>query len=265
MNNNIVTANHYLEEEGLIYLDDIKQVGIHIRGLARLLDCDPKTVQNLFEGLGDNQVLEATLQTATGEKTVKFVPEKAVIAVLKSAALSTKIKPETKQNALDLFERFALAGFKLIAMMKIAPEKLGIAPTSAPIKPKSLLDLTQNQLFKLGSYRDARSKGFVPDEEILEGIDSDLVGAPANAVWFAYQRKVLENEAEQQRTFALLEKVHGLSEQEEGERKGSMADSLENWAAMEADNTYRIPFESFESGLKAIANRSSTKLPLSEG
>jgi hypothetical protein len=59
--------------------------------------------------------------------------------------------------------------------------------------------------------------------------------------------------------------VHGLSEQEEGERKGSMADSLENWAAMEADNTYRIPFESFESGLKAIANRSSTKLPLSEG
>jgi hypothetical protein len=166
---------------------------------------------------------------------------------------------------MNLYRGFALAGFKLIAMMQIAPEKLGIASTSAPIKPKSLLNLTQNQLFKLGSYRDARSKGFTPDEEILEGIDSDLVGAPTNAVWFAYQRKVLENEMEQQRTFALLEKVYGLSEQEEGERKGSMADSLEDWAAMEADSTYRIPFEAFESGLKAIANRSSAELPFNAG
>jgi hypothetical protein len=247
MNNNIVTANHYLEEEGLIYLEDIKQVGIHIRGLARLLDCDPKTVQNLLE---DNQVLDAVLQTATGEKTVKFILEKAVIAVLKAAALSSKIKPETKQNALDLFERFALAGLKLMVMMKVAPEKLGIVSHSAPSKPPSLMDLTTSQLYRLAVYIDAQDSGLWPSSELVDGIAPIFLTASREAAWLAHNRKFIQDKLEIRSAEAMMLEMHGPDEDDES--LYDLIDGLiEDNAHWEAE--YKPSFDKFESRMRAMS------------
>jgi hypothetical protein len=264
MDNNIVAANHYLEEEGLIYLEDIKQVGIHTRGLARLLDCNPKTVQSLLESLGDNQILEAALQTTTGEKTVTFILERAVIAVLKSAALSTKIKPETRQNALDLFERFALAGFKLIAMMKVAPEKLGIASNSASSKPPSLMDLTASQLYRLAVYIDAQNSGLSPSSELVDGIAPIFLTASREAAWLAHTKKFLEDKLEVRSAEAMMLEIHGPDEEDESIY--NLIDGLiEDAAYWEAK--YKTSFDEFESRLKAIAasdGNVNTLPPMSE-
>ncbi len=250
MNNSIVTINHHLEEEGLIYLEDIKQIGIHISGLARLLECNAQTVQNLLENLKDNQVLEAVLQTTTGEKTVNFILEKAVIDVLEAAVMSTRVKPETRQNAMNLYRGFALAGFKLIAMMKIAPEKLGIASNSAPSKPPSLMDLTASQLYRLAVYLDAKNSGLSPSSDLADGIAPIFLTASREAAWLAHTKKFLEDRLEVRSAEALMLEIHGPDDDDE-----SLYDSIdgliENAAYWEAK--YKASFDEFESRLRVIS------------
>jgi hypothetical protein len=253
MNNNIVTANHYLEEEGLIYLEDIKQVGIHISGLARLLDCNPQTVQNLLESLKDNQVLDAEVQTAGGIQGVKFILENAVIDVLESAAMSSRIKPETRQNAMNLYRRFALAGLKLVVMMQIAPEKLGIAnPTPATAKLKSLLDLTHSQLYRLAVYLDAKDSGLSPSTELIDGIPPIFLTASPDAAWLAERKSHLKEKLEIRSAEAMMREIYGADEDDES--LPELIDGLaEGIADLEADAKFKAPFDEFESRLRAIS------------
>jgi hypothetical protein len=268
MNNNIVTANHYLEEEGLIYLEDIKQVGIHLRGLAKLLDCNIGTVQNLVESRQENQILEATLQTRTGEKTVNFILENTVIDVLEAAVMSTRVKPETRQNAMNLYRRFALAGLKLMVMMKVAPEKLGIVTQPTPTKPPSLMDLTHGQPYRLAAYAGAREAGLSPAAELIEGIAPIFLTAPSEAAWLAEKKKFLEGKEDIRLAEATMLETYEPDEDDE-ESMYDLFDGLaEDIAALEADPVFGVSFREFESRLKAMAasdGNVNALPPMSEG
>jgi hypothetical protein len=255
MNNSIVTANHYLEEEGLIYLEDIKQVGIHIRGLAKLLDCNIGTVHNLIESRQENQVLEATLQTPGGLQGVNFILENTVIDVLEAAVMSTKVKPETRQNAMNLYRRFALAGLKLVVMMQIAPEKLGIAIQSTPSKFQSLTDLTSSQLHKLIAYDGARRNGFPPNAELVADIPPIFLSAPSTALLLAIEKRMLAETVAEKLDFEMASIV--LSETYSTERveydcDDLIDDHMRDIAEMESDDRIKIPFDEFETKLKAL-------------
>lgn len=124
MSNQIVPTQTAVPGVELIYLEDQDVAGIHVSGLARLLNCDPKTVANATETLNFNDTIETEIHTPQGIRTVKFILESGVIQVLKAIRHSSRIKKETKNNAEDLYDRFAVAGFKLYTMLKVAPEAL---------------------------------------------------------------------------------------------------------------------------------------------
>jgi len=123
MTSEIVPTQTLIPGVELIYLEDRDVAGIHIRGLARLLDCHQQTVANAVEGVNLDQVLEVGIDTGSGFQGVKFILESGVIQVLESI-MDGKNKKETKDSARDLYRRFAVAGFKLYTMLKVAPEAL---------------------------------------------------------------------------------------------------------------------------------------------
>ncbi len=109
----------------LIYLEDQDVAGIHIRGLARLLGCDQKTVQRLTEGVTPQRLLNVEIQTGGGFQGVTFVLEDGVVEILEKL-IDGKHKKETKDSARALYRQFARAGFKLYTMLKVAPDRLKV-------------------------------------------------------------------------------------------------------------------------------------------
>ena len=107
----------------LIYLSDLGKAGIHIRGLASMLNCAPMVISRSIEGVSQDNILELEMQTAGGLQGVTFILERGVVQVLKSIRRSNCAQA-TKDAAEELYDRFAEAGFKLYAMLEVAPEAL---------------------------------------------------------------------------------------------------------------------------------------------
>lgn len=124
MAENIVPTQTSVPGVELIYLKDQDVAGIHGRGLAKLLGCPPMTIQRLVEGVTFEHLLEVEIQTGGGIQGVTFILESGVIQILKAIRRSGRIKQTTKDAAEDLYDRFAVAGFKLYTMLKVAPEAL---------------------------------------------------------------------------------------------------------------------------------------------
>lgn len=110
-----------VEDINLIYLEDQGIAGIHIRGLAKLLNCNPKTIQRLATGVAFDHIFEAQIQTEGGLQSVTFILEEGVIQILE-AIQDGRHKKETKLAARDLYRRFARAGFKLYVMLQTNPK-----------------------------------------------------------------------------------------------------------------------------------------------
>ena len=99
-----------------------QKTAMSLRGIARMLDCDPKTVQNA--GVKLNIVKEAELLTGQGIQGVNFITEDDIIVLLKSIRDSKRIKKETRDNADRIYDTFAQAGFRLMVMLEVAPEQV---------------------------------------------------------------------------------------------------------------------------------------------
>lgn len=123
----IVSKKTGIEGVELIYLEDKGVAGIHVRGLAKLLDCNPKVVFKQLEGVAFEHVFRAEIKTEQGLRTVTFILEDGVIQILE-ALQDGRHQPSTKLAARDLYRKFAKAGFKLYTMLKLAPKKVAPAP-----------------------------------------------------------------------------------------------------------------------------------------
>ena len=107
----------------LVYLKDRDMTGTHIAGLARLLDCDGMTVSRAAKTVTEKDAFELEMPTSQGLRTVTFMNEAGVMKVLK-VLKSGKHCQSTKDAAETLYDRFAMAGFKLFVMLKVAPDVL---------------------------------------------------------------------------------------------------------------------------------------------
>lgn len=107
----------------LIYLSDLGKAGIHIRGLASMLNCDHSVIRRAIEGGAQEHVVELEVPTAGGLQGGAFILERGVVQVLKTIRRSNCAQA-TKDAAEELYDRFAEAGFKLYTMLEVAPEAL---------------------------------------------------------------------------------------------------------------------------------------------
>jgi hypothetical protein len=135
MDSTNLVRNQMADGVELVYLKDWDVAGVHMRGLAKMIGCDVMTVKRAAEGVTQTDLVELEMPTAGGSQGVTFILEKGVIQVLKTLRRSGCAQ-RTRDAADDLYDKFAMAGFKLYAMYKAAPEELAakFAPTThAPI------------------------------------------------------------------------------------------------------------------------------------
>jgi hypothetical protein len=252
MNNSIAKASHYLEDTGLIYIPEIDKTGIHVRGLSTLIGCHPQTINNLLESRQGNQVLEAEIQTVTGLKTVKFILEDEVIEVLEAIALAPKVKIETKQHAMALYRKFALAGFKLYAMMQVAPERLGMSAApreEAPVMAEGLMGFTWKQLRDLWVYKEALRVGLMPGAEVERAIHPDLLCATTEVAMYAFFKKDLIDKEEAQAFHRLAREIWLKGKDAEEDEEQDLADLVEARESVEKLEVagYHLALQAFDS------------------
>jgi hypothetical protein len=115
------------EKDGIVmfWVEELGVAGLHIRGIAQLLECNPKTITQAVTCLTVTQIvlLEAEILTEQGIRTVTLITETDLPRVLRHIARS-KAKAQTRDLADDIRDRLAAAGFKLAVMLELAPQQL---------------------------------------------------------------------------------------------------------------------------------------------
>lgn len=119
------------EKNGIVlyWVEELGIAGLHRKGLARLLDCNSKTVDTFLKDDTLQGLVTAEIVTENGLRTVTLIPETHLSAVLRKIARS-KCKEETRDRAMDALEQLAAAGFKLMVMMELAPAELAARAVS---------------------------------------------------------------------------------------------------------------------------------------
>lgn len=116
------------EKDGIVlyWVEELGIAGIHVRGIAQLLECNPKTIASVLAELqAVTQItpFEAEIITSGGIQAVTLVTESDLPRVLRKIERS-KAKEETRDRAGDVRDRLAAAGFKLLVMLELAPQQL---------------------------------------------------------------------------------------------------------------------------------------------
>lgn len=113
------------KEDGtqLYYSQDTQKTAIGVKGLARLLGCDPKTILNA--GVKLNSFKEHEMYTEQGLRMVKLIMQEDLPKVLTELSTGKK-KKETRLAAIKLQESLAEAGFRLMVMLEVAPEQVAL-------------------------------------------------------------------------------------------------------------------------------------------
>lgn len=182
----LVTTKTSVPGVELVYLHDRDLAGINIRGLARMLDCQPTTIVNVIKGVNLTEVEELEILTNGGVQGVNFIFEVGVIKILKAIRHSKRIDDVTRQNAEILYDRFAEAGFRLFTMMNTAPDVLKekIDKTSViqqPIESQVSPELADRFLKTEWVIRKSLELGIPADEVQRLLMNFDCSPAPATA------------------------------------------------------------------------------------
>jgi hypothetical protein len=116
------------EKDGVVlfWVADLGIAGIHQRGIMQLLRTESATVRNVINELvGEQQITLLEVETLTngGVQGGQLVKETDLPKVLRRIERS-KAKEETRDLAGDVRDRLAAAGFKLMAMLEMAPLQL---------------------------------------------------------------------------------------------------------------------------------------------
>lgn len=225
-----------------LYLEDKDVAGIHTRGLAKLIGCDPKTVQNalegvkescfencetvtgiVFEGVNKGLFLDAKIQTAGGPQTVTFILENGVVEILERIA-DSKCKQETKDSARRLYRQFARAGFKLYAMLKVDPDalkkkvdahKVFSRDSVEYIEAAKKLETVQNPILK-SLIEQRMMEELTPTDRLLTGADTKThVIATVRAHELGYSAKAIGSGA-QLGKFILKQGIHPVGKAQHG-------------------------------------------------
>ncbi len=113
------------EKDGIVmfWVDELDEGGLHLKALAKLLDCDAGNLGKFIKTVYLVEGLEAELLTVSGFKTVYLYKGTDLAKILRAIERS-KMAQVVKDRAGDLRDQLAASGFKLAVMLQLAPEKL---------------------------------------------------------------------------------------------------------------------------------------------
>jgi hypothetical protein len=119
------------EKNGIVlyWVEELGVAGLHINGLASLLQCNPKTAKSAIEAVTQITLFDAEMVTEQGLRTVTLLSETDLATVLRYISRS-KCKSETRDRADDVRDKLVAAGFKLMVMMELAPAELAARAVS---------------------------------------------------------------------------------------------------------------------------------------
>jgi len=100
------------EKDGIVlyWSEDLQREGLSQRGLARLLECNPKTVSAVWDGVTQSSVFEAEVITEGGLQAIKLICGESLTSLLAQIAVS-KVAQETKNRAYDLHSKLVQMGY----------------------------------------------------------------------------------------------------------------------------------------------------------
>jgi hypothetical protein len=105
----------------LYWCEDLQREGISQRGLSRLLECNPATIKNFFQGVNQISIFEAEIITEGGIQGVNLVDGEGVADLLLEI-IGSKAKAETRNLAKAISKKLTAAGLKLAVMLELAPQ-----------------------------------------------------------------------------------------------------------------------------------------------
>jgi phage anti-repressor protein len=131
-----------------------------------------------------------------------------------------------------------------------------IAERVAPSKPRSLLDLSQSQLFRLSSYLDGVDQGNDVSLEIVKGIAPVFLDASPEAALLAYNKVRAEDKENELLAHDLqrqlyCQQFYGEGEKERAADAADVAAVRDAVAEMEAIDGYTSAFNAFEAALSS--------------
>jgi uncharacterized protein (DUF952 family) len=132
------------EKDGitLYWVDELNLSGLHMQGLAQLLECNVGSIQYPLRAVKEISLLDAEIVTEGGAQGVSIITENDLPKLLRHISRS-KAKIETRDRADDIRDRLAAAGFKLAVMLELAPEKLR---ASIKVPAESLAEWHEDRL-----------------------------------------------------------------------------------------------------------------------
>jgi hypothetical protein len=160
------------------YSSKTKLTAMSLRGIARMLGCDVRTVINAGEKLQLGK--EAELLTKQGIQSVKFILETEIPQLLKGI-IESRAKKETKNRAEEIRDKYVQAGFRLQVLLEVAPEVVA-QEAIAKIEDVEILNTLKKQVKIQTEY--AKS---------YHGVLNQLKEHKCNGIHYAtYNKKVNE-------------------------------------------------------------------------
>jgi hypothetical protein len=128
------------EKDGIVlyWCEELQREGISQRGLSRLLECNPATIKNFFQGVNQVSIFEAEIITEGGIQGATLVDGEGVADLLLEL-VGSRAKLETRNLAKAISKRLAAAGFKLAVMLELAPQQLADQAQAAANKQERAL------------------------------------------------------------------------------------------------------------------------------
>jgi hypothetical protein len=113
------------EKDGIVmyWVEELGEGGLHLKGLARLLDYNAGSLSALLKGVEQITILEARIVTESGVKTVELYTGQSIAKILRHISRS-RASQAVRERADDIRDNLAAAGFKLAVMLELAPQQL---------------------------------------------------------------------------------------------------------------------------------------------
>ena len=113
------------EKDGIVmyWVEELNKGGLHINGIARLLDCDPKSITQYMRSVVGLVTFEAEIVTDKGIKPVVLLFAEELQKLLRHIARS-KSNTALRDRADDFRDKLAAAGFDLALALEFNPQQL---------------------------------------------------------------------------------------------------------------------------------------------